>query len=54
MPVPSRIDSSMVMMRARNKLFSPRPITQLPKMVPTPVCVIMPMMVPTIMTICDR
>ncbi len=48
MPVPSRIDSSMVITSARNRLVSPRPITQLPKMVPTPVWVIMPMMVPTI------
>ena len=47
MPVPSRIDSSMVMMSARKSDFSPSPITQLPKIVPTPVCVIMPMMVPT-------
>ncbi len=47
MPVPSRIDSSMVMTSARNRLFSPRPITQPPKMVPTPVCDIMPMMTPT-------
>ena len=35
------------MTSARNRLFSPSPITQPPKMVPTPVCVIMPMMVPT-------
>ena len=47
MPVPSRIDRNMVMTSARNRLFSPRPMTQPPKMVPTPVCVIMPMMVPT-------
>ena len=47
MPVPSRIDSSMVMISARNRLLAPSPMIQLPKMVPTPVCVIMPMMVPT-------
>ena len=47
MPVPSRIDSSMVMISARNRLLSPSPMIQLPKMVPTPVCVIMPMMTPT-------
>ena len=47
MPVPSRIDSSMVMTSARNRLLSPSPMIQPPKMVPTPVCVIMPMMVPT-------
>ena len=37
----------MVMTSARNRLFAPSPMIQLPKMVPTPVCVIMPMMVPT-------
>ena len=47
MPVPSRIDSSMVMISARNRLLAPSPMIQPPKMVPTPVCVIMPMMVPT-------
>ena len=47
MPVPSRIDSSMVMISARNRLLAPSPMIQPPKMVPTPVWVIMPMMVPT-------
>src|ERR1700710_2114819 len=47
MPVPSRIDSSMVMISARNRLLAPSPMIQPQKMVPTPVCVIMPMMVPT-------
>ena len=37
----------MVMISARNRLFAPSPMIQPPKMVPTPVCVIMPMMVPT-------
>ena len=37
----------MVMTSARNRLLAPSPMIQPPKMVPTPVCVIMPMMVPT-------
>ena len=37
----------MVMTSARNRLLAPNPMIQPPKMVPTPVCVIMPMMLPT-------
>ncbi len=47
MPVPSRIDRIMVRISARNRLCWPSSMIHEPKMVPTPVCVIMPMIVPT-------